>query len=123
MCSATLTALPPGVTLVSATATQGTCSGTDPVICTLGTLTMGGGGVAVTIVVRPQTPGQLSNTATVSGTEEDADVSNNTATAVTLVAAPPSPIPTLTDPALAVSLVVTVPFSPAVQTVWTTGLP
>jgi uncharacterized repeat protein (TIGR01451 family) len=44
--------LPAGVTLVSATTTQGTCSGTDPVVCTLGTLTMGGG-VAVTIVVRP----------------------------------------------------------------------
>jgi uncharacterized repeat protein (TIGR01451 family) len=46
-------ALPPGVTLVSATATQGTCSGTAPVIYTIGTLTVGGG-AAVTIVVRPQ---------------------------------------------------------------------
>ena len=99
--------LPPGVTLVSATTTQGTCSGTDPVVCTLGTLTMGGGGVAVTIVVRPQAPGELSNTATVSGNEPDPDPSHDTATAVTLVVEPPSPTPMLTDPKLAVSAVVT----------------
>jgi uncharacterized repeat protein (TIGR01451 family) len=98
--------LPPGVTLVSATTTQGTCSGTDPVICILGTLTMGGGGVAVTIVVRPQAPGELSNTATVSGNESDPDPNNDTATAVTRVVGPPSPTPTLTDPTLAVSPVV-----------------
>jgi aldose sugar dehydrogenase len=99
--------LPPGVTLVSATPTQGTCSGTDPVICTLGTLTVGGGGAAVAIAVRPQAPGELRNTATVSSTEEDFDLSNNTATAVTLVVAPPSPTPTLTDPNLAADPVVT----------------
>jgi uncharacterized repeat protein (TIGR01451 family) len=98
--------LPAGVTFVSATATQGTCSGTEPVICNLGTLTEGGG-VAVTIVVRPQAPGELSNTATVSGTEEDPDLSNNTVTAVTLVVEPPSPTPTLTDPNLSVAPVVT----------------
>jgi uncharacterized repeat protein (TIGR01451 family) len=93
--------LPPGVTLVSATATQGTCSGTETVICDLGTLTVGGG-VAVTLVVMPQAPGELSNTATVNRNELDPDPSNNTATAVTLVVAPPSPNPTLTDPNLAV---------------------
>jgi uncharacterized repeat protein (TIGR01451 family) len=98
--------LPPGVTLVSATATQGTCSGTDTVICTLGTLTMGGG-VAVTIVVSPQALGELSNTATVSGNEPDPDSSNDTATAVTLVIEPPGPSPTLTDPNLSVRPVVT----------------
>jgi aldose sugar dehydrogenase len=98
--------LPPGVTLVSATATQGTCSGTDTVICDLGTLTVGGG-VAVTIVVMPQATGELSNTATVSGNELDPNPSNNTATAVTLVVEPPSPNPTLIDPNLAVRPVVT----------------
>ena len=98
--------LPPGVTLVSATATQGTCSGTDTVICDIGTLTMGGG-VAVTIVVRPQAPGELSNTATVSRNERDPNSRNNTATAVTLVVEPPSPNPRLTDPNLAVRPVVT----------------
>jgi uncharacterized repeat protein (TIGR01451 family) len=97
--------LPPGVSLVSATATQGTCSGMDPVICTLGTLTVGGG-VAVTIVVRPPAPGELSNTATVSGAESDPDLSNNTSTAVTLVVEPPSPHPTVTDPTLSVRPVV-----------------
>jgi uncharacterized repeat protein (TIGR01451 family) len=98
--------LPPGVTLVSATATQGACSGTDTVICDIGTLTMGGG-VAVTIVVSPQAPGELSNTATVSGNEPDPDPSNNTETAVTLVVEPPGPSPRLTDPSLAVRPVVT----------------
>jgi transposase-like protein len=80
--------------LVSATATQGTCSGTDPVVSTLGTLTEGGG-AAVMIVGRPLAPGELSNTATVSGDAPDPDSSNNTATAVTLVVEPPSPSPTL----------------------------
>jgi aldose sugar dehydrogenase len=98
--------LPPGVTLVSATATQGTCSGTDTVICDIGTLTVGGG-VAVTMVVSPQAPGELSNTATVSGNEPDPDPSNNTETAVTLVVEPPGPSPSLTDPSLAVRPVVT----------------
>jgi uncharacterized repeat protein (TIGR01451 family) len=97
--------LPPGVSLVSATATQGTCSGMDPVICNLGTPTVGGG-VAVTIVVRPQAPGELSNTATVSGTESDPDLSNNTSTAVTLVVEPSSPNPTVTDPTLSARPVV-----------------
>jgi aldose sugar dehydrogenase len=111
--------LPPGVTLVSAvvgppapsegipaTTTQGTCSGTDTVVCDIGNLTVGGG-VAVTIVVRPPAPGELSNTATVSGNEPDPDSSNNTVTALTLVVERPSPNPTLTDPDLAVSPVVT----------------
>jgi uncharacterized repeat protein (TIGR01451 family) len=98
--------LPPGVTIVSATATQGACSGMDTVICDLGTLTVGGG-VAVTLVVSPEAPGTLSNTATVSGNAPDPDPSNNTATAVTLVVEPPSPDPTVTDPNLAVRPVVT----------------
>jgi uncharacterized repeat protein (TIGR01451 family) len=98
--------LPPGITLVSATATQGTCSGTDPVICSLGTLTMGGG-AAVTIVVRPQAPGEIRNTVTLSGNEPDPDPSNNTATVLTLVVEPPGTSPTLTDPHLSVRPVVT----------------
>jgi aldose sugar dehydrogenase len=103
--------LPPGVTLVSATfnllgGAPTPCTGTTMIICNLGTLTMGGG-AAVTIVVRPQAPGELSNTTTVSGTEEDPDLSNNTVTAVTLVVEPPSPTPTLTDPNLAADPVVT----------------
>jgi uncharacterized repeat protein (TIGR01451 family) len=103
--------LPPGVTLVSATfnllgGAPTPCTGTTMIICNLGTLTMGGG-AAVTIVVRPQAPGELSHTATVSGTEEDPDPSNDTATAVTLVVEPPSPTPTLTDPNLAADPVVT----------------
>jgi aldose sugar dehydrogenase len=98
--------LPAGVTLVSATATQGTCSGMDTVVCDLGTLTEGGG-AAVTIVVSPQAPGELSNTATVSVNEPDPNSSNNMATAITLVVEPPSTSPTLTDPNLAVRPVVT----------------
>jgi uncharacterized repeat protein (TIGR01451 family) len=98
--------LPAGVTFVSATPTQGTCSGTDPVICDLVTLTEGGG-AAVTIMVRPQAPGELSHTATVSGNEPDRDLSNNTASVVTLAVEPPSPNPTLTDPNLSVTPVVT----------------
>jgi uncharacterized repeat protein (TIGR01451 family) len=76
--------LPPDVTLVSATASQGSCSGTSTVVCEMGTLASGSS-ATVTLTVKPTTAGGVSNTATVSGNEPDPQPANNSATAVTTV--------------------------------------
>src|SRR5438128_82679 len=73
-----------GVTFVSATPSQGSCSGTSNISCSLGTLA-NGASTTVTIVVTPTVAGVLSNTASVSATEPDPDPDNNTGTAVTTV--------------------------------------
>ena len=96
--------LPAGVTFVSTGATQGSCSGSGPVNCNLGSLALGNSAI-VTIVVAPSTPGQIINSATVSGTESDFDSSNNTATVTTLVQ-PASASPVMLDDNLTVTTVV-----------------
>jgi uncharacterized delta-60 repeat protein/uncharacterized repeat protein (TIGR01451 family) len=85
--------LPAGVTLLSATASQGSCSGTGTVICNLGPVASGAG-ATVTIAVRATAAGTVSNTATVSSSTADPSPGNNSATATTTVGAgedPPQP--------------------------------
>jgi len=101
--------LPAGLTLVSATfnlrgGASTPCTGTTTITCNIGNLTLGGG-AAVVIAVTPQGPGELSNTATARANESDPDPTNNTATAVTTVV-PPASTPSLMDPNLSVSIVV-----------------
>jgi hypothetical protein len=81
--------LPANVTLVSATATQGSCAGSATVTCSLGTVN-GFTGVTVTIVVSPTTTGSgtLINTATVSTSSFDPVVADNSATSSTLIGLP-----------------------------------
>src|SRR5262245_47512767 len=104
-------ALPPGVTLVSATfnfigGAPTPCTGTTTVTCNIGTMGVGRlQGAAVFIIITPQEVGTLSNTATVSANENDPDPSNNTATAVTAVEARVLD-PTVEDPNLVVGTVV-----------------
>jgi uncharacterized repeat protein (TIGR01451 family) len=77
--------LPAGVTFVSAVTSQGTCSGTTTVICSLGTVApTGTPGVA--IVVKPTAAGQLSNAASVTTTDNDTDTSNNSSSVLVNVA-------------------------------------
>jgi uncharacterized repeat protein (TIGR01451 family) len=64
-----------GGTLLSATSSVGTCSGTGPITCNIGTLA-GGGNAVVTITVRGTT-GTLTNSATVSSSTPDANPANN----------------------------------------------
>jgi uncharacterized repeat protein (TIGR01451 family) len=97
--------LPSGVTFVSATTTQGNCNGTSTVNCNLGSLTVGASAI-ITIVVTPSSTGQITNSATVSGTEIDPDATNNTASATTLIQ-PAAPSPTMLDDNLTVSTVIT----------------
>ena len=67
------TPLPPGCTAVDGTAT-----------CNVGTVNAGAS-LVYTFVVRTQTAGSKTNTATVTSTTTDANPANNTATATTLV--------------------------------------
>jgi uncharacterized repeat protein (TIGR01451 family) len=82
-------ALPAGATLVSASASQGSCSGTTTVSCSLGSLA-NGASATVTIVVTTTAVGPLSNTATAAATTADPSSANNSATATTTVNPPPS---------------------------------
>ncbi|MGH9349394.1 MAG: PxKF domain-containing protein [Vicinamibacterales bacterium] len=78
--------LPPGMSHVSTTSSQGNCSGTGLIVCNLGTLTSGGS-ATVTIVVRPTIPGTIDNIATTSSDTPESNTANNTARALTSVLA------------------------------------
>jgi uncharacterized repeat protein (TIGR01451 family) len=95
--------LPASVTSVTSSTTQGTCVGTGPVTCSIGTLA-NGASATVTINATPTAQGQLSNTASTTANEADPDTSNNSATATTLVEAPASPV--LTDQNLSVKTII-----------------
>jgi trimeric autotransporter adhesin len=73
-----------GITVVSATSSLGTCSGTQAVTCVLGTMASGQG-ATITIVVTPTETGTLLNTANVTSTTPDASAANNTASTSTTV--------------------------------------
>ncbi len=75
--------LPEGVTFVSAS--EGCTPPADgTVTCTVGDLASGNV-ATITIVVTPDVEGTITNTAVVSGNENDPDPANNTASAVTTV--------------------------------------
>jgi uncharacterized repeat protein (TIGR01451 family) len=76
--------LPGSVIFVSASATQGTCSGTATVTCLLGTINAGNT-VTVTIQVKPTQAGVITNTATAVLHEVDGTTANNTAVDTTNV--------------------------------------
>jgi len=78
--------LPAEVTLVSASSSQGSCSGTATVTCSLGSLASAAS-ATVTIVVTANAAGTITNTASASANEADPDAPNNTASASTTVAA------------------------------------
>ena len=82
-------ALPSGVELVSANASQGSCSGTQTVGCALGTLDADQS-ETVSIVVKPKNAGWLTNTAGVSANELDSVTLNNVASSSVTVVAPPA---------------------------------
>ena len=97
-------ALPAGVAFVSSTPTQGACSGTTTVNCNLGSLAAGATAV-VTIVVTPSAQGQLANTATVTAGETDSNSGNNSSSITTFIQ-PAATSPSMLDPNLTVSTVV-----------------
>ena len=90
--------IPPGSTFVSATPTQGTCTGAT---CNLGTIAASGTASITIVVTAPAAPGPVTNTASVTVSDTDPDPTNNAATAtVTTVPgtpATPAPVPTLSS--------------------------
>lgn len=68
--------LPFEVTFVSATPSQGTCSGTSLVTCQLGTMNVGAN-AKVDIIVTPKSAGTLTNIASVTSGVTDSNSSNN----------------------------------------------
>ena len=77
--------LPAGITFLSATSGQGTCTRLgDQVRCDIGALNPGSG-VIITITTRPIGTGIINNSAFVTSRVPDEDVSNNIATQVTRV--------------------------------------
>jgi uncharacterized repeat protein (TIGR01451 family) len=81
-------ALPLGVSLRNANPSQGSCSGTSTVVCTIGSLTTDAL-ATVTIDVTPISMGSIANIANVSASEPDSNISNNRATVSTQVLALP----------------------------------
>ena len=83
-------ALPSGATFVSAAPSQGSCSGTSTVSCSLGTLLANGVATVRLIVRSPSASGTVVNTATVASTTPDPNLANNTSTTTLTVTATPS---------------------------------
>ncbi len=96
--------LPANVTFVSSSTTQGSCSGTGTINCSIGSLANGASAV-VTIIVTPTVAGQITNTASVTGAEADPDASNNSAIASTIID-PQVAAPLLLDQNLSVKTIV-----------------
>jgi uncharacterized repeat protein (TIGR01451 family) len=77
--------LPTGVSLVSVSSRQGACSEVSGVVtCNLGGLASGAH-ARITIRVRPNSPGTISNTASVAANEADPNIANNQDTETTEV--------------------------------------
>lgn len=80
--------LPGGVTFVSATPTQGSCTEAAGVVtCDLGPLAYGAT-ATVAIVVTPTAPGEITNTVSITLDKRDPDRANNTVTEMTTVQTP-----------------------------------
>jgi uncharacterized repeat protein (TIGR01451 family) len=88
-------ALPPELSLVSATPSQGSCTDGSTVVCNLGTL-LSGATATTDLVVRPaHTGNHISNTATVKSAEVDPHLDNNASTSASAQIFPAAAIPTL----------------------------
>jgi uncharacterized repeat protein (TIGR01451 family) len=75
--SATVTdSLPAGVALRSASSTRGSCGQSDPVVCQLGDIPVGGS-AAITLNVTATDAGRPENTAVVESPTPDPDTANN----------------------------------------------
>jgi uncharacterized repeat protein (TIGR01451 family) len=75
---------PAGTTFVSSGSSQGSCSGSGPVDCALGSLAQGAS-ATVQVTVKSGSPGDITDAATVSATTGDPDPSNNSKSQTTTV--------------------------------------
>jgi uncharacterized repeat protein (TIGR01451 family) len=76
--------LPPNVTFVSSSPSQGSCTGTSTVTCDIGTITSGASAI-VTVVITPTTATILNNIASVTSSVGDLYGNNNDVITNTLV--------------------------------------
>jgi hypothetical protein len=89
-----VSSFPPASTgLVAVLPGQGSCAGTAPIVCILGTV--GSNPVSVRILVSPTAEGVIETTATVSTASYDPVVSDNSVTSSTIVGPPLEEVPTL----------------------------
>lgn len=86
--------LPAGVTFVSSTPSQGSCTGTTTQSCNLGDIANAGSATIALVVTPINGNSALSNTATVTALTVDSVAGNNSATATTAVN---NPAPTITS--------------------------
>jgi uncharacterized repeat protein (TIGR01451 family) len=90
--------LPAQVQFISATPSQGSCSGTTTITCNFGTIA-GDAEATVDIVVRAVAPGNATNTATISSSIADPAAGNNSSNANFAVSGAAG-APALDDPML-----------------------
>ncbi len=89
--------LPDAVTLVTAASSQGSCSGTSTVSCSLGSIAFGDSATVTITVTAPGTSQTVTNNASVSGSVLDPDPSDDAVTTYTTVRVPSAD---LTPPAV-----------------------
>jgi hypothetical protein len=82
--------MPAGNSFVSASATQGTCTGGAILTCNIGTMAAGAT-VTITLVTTPTTVGAQTNTVSVVGDRPETNTANNTATATVQTTSPITP--------------------------------
>jgi uncharacterized repeat protein (TIGR01451 family) len=84
--------MPGGNTFVSATSSQGSCTGGAVLNCNIGTMAAGAS-VTITLVTTPSAAGAQTNTVTVAGARPETNTTNNQATATVQITAPFVPPP------------------------------
>jgi uncharacterized repeat protein (TIGR01451 family) len=77
--------LPAGSTFVSTTPTQGSCTGTGPVFCHLGTIAAGANATVSLVVTAPGANGTITNTAKVQTNVIDTNAANDSSVQSTTV--------------------------------------
>jgi uncharacterized repeat protein (TIGR01451 family) len=92
--------LPAGLQFVSATPSQGSCTGTTNVSCNLGTLANGASATVALSAMVTATTGAIANTASVSAASSDPSGGNNSSSAPSLPVTPSADIPTMSEWAL-----------------------
>jgi uncharacterized repeat protein (TIGR01451 family) len=70
--------LPSNVQFISARPSQGSCGAPNPIVCSIGNLAVGAS-ATINVVVQPTAVGALTNSASVSGNQQDPNPANNTA--------------------------------------------
>jgi len=92
--------LPAGLQFVSATPSQGSCSGTTTVTCNLGTINSGANATIALAATVTATSGTISNSASVSAATSDPGSGNNTGSSPAIPVVGSASIPTLSEWAL-----------------------